>query len=98
MDPVGPPIASSVAGAHAAERNASKEARRSDQRPAARFRRLHEQDEVTISPIEGSEALRDPKGNDQEETREDRQEHGHSTAGAPSKRDDDQKPHIDIQV
>ncbi|TVQ29816.1 MAG: hypothetical protein EA376_14795 [Phycisphaeraceae bacterium] len=95
MDPVGPPIASSVAGTHAAERNASKEAKRSDQKPAARFRRLHELDEVAISPIEGSEALRDPKGNDQEESHEDRQEQGHYTAAEP--RDDDHKPHIDIQ-
>ena len=97
MDPVGPPIASSVAGTHAAERNASKEAKRTDQRPTARFRKLHEVDEVSISPIEGSEARRDPKGNDQEESHEDRQEHGHYTIADAERRDGDHKPHIDVQ-
>lgn len=95
MDGIGHNLASSVAGLNQAER-AAKPAPRPEERPAARFRRLAETDEFTVTVVEGPEAIRDPKGNDQEETHEDRAEHGLYDSNAHTHRGD-RNPSLDIE-
>lgn len=97
MDLVGLPIASSIAGASQAERQASRDAQKvEEKRPARRFRRLGDDAELNVTPTESVEAVRDAKGNDQEESHEDRQEHsaaydaqGHTTR--------ETRPHLDVE-
>ncbi len=76
MDPIGLPIQSSVAGAGQAERQ-TIEKRANKDREAKRFRRVLDQAEFGdgLDPTDTIDAVRSVKGNNQEESREDRQEH-----------------------
>lgn len=82
MNPIAPHIASSVAGVHQAEKQASRESEKTDRRrPVARVvRRGDDNLDLEVTEVEEVEATRNAKGNDQEETHEDRQAHGHYDA------------------
>jgi hypothetical protein len=80
MIPISTDIASSVAGAKQAERAAVREQERTARKVRERTRRPGQTDEVEIGEVEHVEPVRNAKGNDQEETHEDRQAHGHYDA------------------
>lgn len=74
MSILGPSLAQSLAGSAQAERAAVRE----QAKPVVRDpKRVRGQDQLDLEPerVESAEAVRSPKGNDQEETREDRREH-----------------------
>jgi hypothetical protein len=79
MSLIGSSIAQSIAGLSQAER---AEAKAKAPASAKDAKRKDERDRVVIG-TETADAVRDPKSNDQEETREDRQEHpGYSPQGS----------------
>lgn len=96
MDAMGPIIAASLAGVNQAEKIAARDAVKPDERPGKRFRRPGDNAELSVSHVEGVEGLRDPKGNEQEESHEDRQEHGHYDAQGQLSHD--HKPRLDLEV
>lgn len=73
MDAVGPTIAASVAGLTGAERIAAREKAKESKRIDDRFKRSLDQAELTVTGVEEAEAIRNAKGNDQEEAHEDHQ-------------------------
>lgn len=75
MDPVGLPIASSLAGAAQSERESVREKRRAEAETNRRIRRDADGADLSVNGVESAEAVRSAKGNDQEEAHEDRQEH-----------------------
>lgn len=80
MPIIGTNLAASAAGAPGAERAAS---RRPERAETTRSRaRRPDKDEVIVgaSAVDAPEAVRSLKGNDQEETREDREEHAAYTS------------------
>jgi hypothetical protein len=77
---VGSNIAQSVAGASQAERSQVQEKRHETARAAENRARRREDDEAVVR-TEAVEAARRLAGNDQEETREDRQSHSYYTPG-----------------
>jgi len=76
MDPIGPAIQASLAGAGQAERQTVAKKAIKD-RDEKRFRRALDEAEFGdgINPTDMIDALRDVEGNDQEESHEDRQQH-----------------------
>ncbi len=81
MTSFGPHIASSVAGAPQAERQAVSRANR-EERERDRVRRTHRQDPgAPVDHVELTDAVRSLKDNTQEEASEDRQEHPQYGAG-----------------
>lgn len=78
MGIVGSGIASSVAGTSQAERIEARAKEKSEQAKRAQQRRqLRDQDhvDVEVTEVETAEAVRNLKGNDQEEAHEDREKH-----------------------
>lgn len=75
MDPIGLPIASSVAGAAQSERDSVREKRKAEAESSRRLRRDADGADLSLHGVESAEAVRSAKGNDQEEAHEDRQEH-----------------------
>ncbi len=77
MDPIGLPIQSSLAGVGQQERAQTTE-RAARDRERARFKRALDEAEFGdgLTPTEEIEAIRNMKGNDQEESHEDRQQQG----------------------
>jgi len=81
VDPIGLPIQSSLAGVSQSERQQAADRAAKDRGPR-RTRRGADHADLgdELSPTEAAEALRNAKGNDQEEAHEDRLSHGLSTA------------------
>ncbi len=79
MDPISTSIASSVAGAKQSENAQARESKRAES-PSKRFRQLLDNVELTVEETEQADAVRSAKGNADEESHEDRQEHGHYDA------------------
>lgn len=97
MDLVGLPIASSIAGASQAERQAARDTQKAEEkRPARRFKRLGDDADLNVTPTESVDAVRDAKGNDQEESHEDRQEHSpaYDAQGHACRSN---RPHLDVE-
>jgi hypothetical protein len=90
---------SAIAGAAQAEQIRATEADR--QRPArapGALRRVGDSFEQDVSGAEAIDAVRDLKGNDQEESHQDRREHdGYSPTGGPDNRSRE-TPHIDLSA
>lgn len=83
-------VAQSVAGMQQQERIAAREAER--KRETRREQRLG--DEVEIEHVQAIDAARSAKGNEHEETREDRQEHN---AYTPGNADSSKPRRIDVE-
>ncbi len=93
MSILGTNLAQSVAGLNQAERTAVSEADRKRTAKPLEPKRVH--DEVMLA--DAVDAVRNLKGNDQEETQEDRRAHdGYGTAPR-GKADGAEHPHIDVQ-
>lgn len=75
MDPISPTIASSLAGAAQAERQAVRDTRRAAEDENRRFHLNPEGLEAPVDEVSLAEAVRSTKGNAHEESHEDRQEH-----------------------
>jgi hypothetical protein len=86
---IGTNVAQSVAGLTQAERIEARE-KRPEQATSARQVRRDEQDTVSVQN-ETADAVRNLKGNDQEDAREDRQEHPQNAAPGPA------RPRIDLE-
>jgi len=80
MLPIHNNIASSIAGAKQAERTAVREQDKAAKRGRRPAERITKRDEVEVGEVEHAEATRNAKGNDQEETHEDREARGHYDA------------------
>ena len=95
MDPVGLPIASSLAGLNQAERTQTRDQRRPGETARDRLARAQDEAELRVTEVEAPNAPRAVKGNDQEEAHEDRQEHANY---APDGHAQDQPPpRIDLE-
>ena len=68
-------LASSVAGVKSKEGEATNKARRKDDAETT-FKRALDEADVSVDAAQAADAVRNAKGNDQEEAHEDRQEHG----------------------
>lgn len=75
MDVLGTPAAHSLAGLSEAERAALRQ-RRGSTPSAATVRTRPDETDLIVVSTEGVDPIRSLKGNDQQEAREDRQEHG----------------------
>lgn len=88
MSIVGSNLAQSVAAINAAQRAQSKEKERAESARPRDTRSFEDAYEAT--KVEAAEAVRNLKGNDQEETHEDRQEHAGYDPRLPKK-------HLDVE-
>ncbi len=68
-------IAASVAGVKSKEGEATNKARRKADAETS-FKRALDEADVSVDAAQAADAVRNAKGNDQEEAHEDRQEHG----------------------
>jgi len=68
-------IAASVSGVKSKEGEETNKARRKSDAETT-FKRALDEADVSVDAAQAAEAVRSAKGNDQEEAREDRQEHG----------------------
>ena len=95
MPIIGSHLAQSVAAVPVAERAAVRNAPRKVERASVR---KHSDDEVLVEPtsVEAAEAVRNLAGNDQEESHQDRQEHGGYTAEGRLTPDAD-APRLDVR-
>lgn len=84
-------LAAAAAGLANAERVTAREQARAGQGPRDRLRRAADSADLRIVDTESAEALRDAKGNDQEEGRQDRREHAAYTA------EELRQKHIDVE-
>jgi hypothetical protein len=91
---LGSNVAQSVAGLSQAERIEAREKRPKDPKVAQRRTRQDEYDMVVVN-TEDADAVRGLKGNDQEETREDRQEQPAYTGRAVPHAEN--HPRIDVE-
>jgi hypothetical protein len=85
---IGSSIAQSIAGLPQAERVEARE-KKPERATAAQKARREERDTVTVQ-TETADAVRNLKGNDQEDAREDRQEHPQGNATP-------ERPRLDIE-
>lgn len=98
MDPIGLPIASSVAGLNQAERSTVRDQKRPGETARDRFARALDEAELRVTEVEAPEAPRAVKGNDQEEAHEDRQEHAYYRPDGQARPDDTPPPRLDVEV
>lgn len=99
MDPIGPAIASSLAGLNQAERQAARDARKAQtEGPRDRFRRALDEAELTVVETESEVAVRGVAANEDEEARQDHREHppGYPREGEAS--DDADRPRLDLNA
>jgi hypothetical protein len=90
---------SAIAGAAQAEQVRATDANRQRPvRPPAAPRRAGDSFEQDVSGAEAIDAVRDLKGNDQEESRQDRREHDGYSATAGQDDGDRRPPHIDVSA
>ena len=82
--------AANVAGAHQAAQTVAKAAPKREPRPA-NAKRADDELLLNSTAVEGAEAVRDLRGNSEEEAREDRQEHP-----AYAQPDPDDRPRLDV--
>lgn len=95
MSTIGTSLAGSVAGAAQAERAEVEAARKREQLRSPREARPRQQDEVVVD-VEAVEAVRDLKGNDQEESETDRHSRPrYDTDATPTSQE---RPHIDVEA
>jgi len=98
MDPIGQNIASSASAAKQAERNQSTRARRVED--ARQPKRAEDEAEIQVDQVEAPEAVRSLKGNADEESHEDRLEHGvlerYDQSGKAA--EDEEPPRLDVKV
>jgi len=82
VNPIAPHIASSLAGVHQSERQAARETEKTERRrhDSQVIKRGDDNLDLEVSEVEEAEAVRSAKGNDQEETHEDRTSHGYYDA------------------
>jgi hypothetical protein len=94
----GPTLASSVAGAPQAERQAVERSSR-EERDRARARKASERKGDThVDEVELTDAVRNLKDNTQEETHDDREEHPqYGVGGKILHRTNDEGPSLDIE-
>lgn len=85
----------SIAGLGQAERIVSKDIAKKDADKSAGRRRVRDEVDLVVVNTESTDAVRSLKGNTDEETREDKQEH---PAYAAKKPDEDHPPSIDVQA
>ncbi|HPO92613.1 MAG TPA: hypothetical protein PL072_03990 [Phycisphaerales bacterium] len=95
MSLFGTPIVQSAAGTSAAERVSLREAERKRAQKAEPSRRSG--DEVEIHSSQAEDAIRNLKGNAEEETQDDRQEQDHYQPPAPPTDEQPERRHIDVQ-
>ena len=88
-------VAQSVSGLSQAEKIEAREKRPEKPKAAQRRTRTDETDLVTVD-TESADAVRNLKGNDQEETHEDRQEHP-PYDGRGSLAQGDARPRLDVE-
>lgn len=84
-------VAAAAAGLASAERVTAREQAKAGQGPRDRLRRAADSADLRVVDTETAEAVRDTKGNDKEEGRQDRREHAAYTA------EELQKKHIDVE-
>lgn len=96
MDPVGPSIASSVAGSASTERAAGAGAKRALEKPREAFKRALDEAELTVSQTEGEGAVRGVAGNEQEEARQDHRERQTYSPAGDGDEPPEQKPALDV--
>ncbi len=98
MDPIGTNIASSASAASQAERNATKRNRRVED--SSHPKRAEDEAELHVDEVEASDPARKLKGNIDEESHEDRLEHGalerYDQSGQAA--EDDEPPKLDLEV
>ncbi|MCB9838700.1 MAG: hypothetical protein H6813_05120 [Phycisphaeraceae bacterium] len=68
-------IAASVSGVKSTEADSTNKAKRKSD-AETRFKRALDEADVSVDAAQAADAVRNAKGNDQEEAHEDRQEHG----------------------
>ncbi len=88
-------IAQAIAGLGQAERIVSKDIAKKDTDKATGRRVIRDEVDLVVVNTESADAVRSLKGNTEEETREDRQEHPGYTAKPAT---DDAAPSIDVQA
>ncbi len=93
MSILGSHLAGSVAGTHAAERvQQSQRKREEDRRAQAR----REKDQFVVTKVEGAEAARSVKANDQEEAHEDRESKAHAGYTSRGAQREAGRPSLDV--
>lgn len=97
MTSFGPNLASSIAGAPAAERQQVQRSNR-ETRDRARARETkRDEHDAPVDQVELTEAVRNLKDNSQEETHDDREEHPGYTASRKPVSKKTRRPRIDIE-
>jgi hypothetical protein len=100
MDFLGLPITQQSLAGQAAQADRTSPARdpKKPQKPSDRFKRAGDSLDLAVTETEAAEAVRDTKGNDQEEAHEDRQQHGldeiYTQRGRPTH---EEKPRLDLK-
>lgn len=95
MSIIGTSLAGSVAGAAQAERAEVEAARKRERLRGPRESASRREDEIVV-PVEAVEAVRDLKGNDQEESETDR--HSRPRYDADGSPHEDDTPRIDVKA
>jgi hypothetical protein len=88
--------AQTIAGLGQAERVVSKDIAKKDADKASGRKVIRDEVDLVVVNTESADAIRSLKGNTEEETREDRQEHPGYTAAKPAT--DEAPPSIDVQA
>lgn len=97
MTSFGPSLASSLAGAPQAERQAVQRSSRED-RDRARARKTDKDDpETPVDQVELTDAVRSLKDNTQEETHDDREEHPQYGVGGKVIAQHPERPNLDLE-
>ncbi len=95
MSTIGTSLAGSVAGTSQAERAELDAAKKRERPKETRSARPRAADEVVVQ-VEAIEAVRDLKGNDQEESETDRHSRPRYTSDGHA--NPDERPHIDVEA
>lgn len=97
MDPVGPTLASSLAGLNQAERQAARDAKKAQaEGPRDRFRRALDEAELTVVETESDGAVRGVAANSDEDAQQDHREHGAYPPAPRGATDEETPPRLDV--
>ncbi|MCC6425219.1 MAG: hypothetical protein IT435_00225 [Phycisphaerales bacterium] len=96
MSIIGTNTTQSVAGLGQAERVATREVAKREADKSAGRRAIRDEVDLVVSNTEGADAVRSLKGNKDEETREDKQEH--PAYAKPKAMSEGDRPSIDVQA
>lgn len=97
MDPVGPALASSMAGLQQAERQAVRDARKAQPESARdRFRRALDEADLSVAETESEGAVRAVAANADEDARQDHRENSGYAPRGREPASEDAPPRIDV--